>query len=61
MATNFACTYKETSVCEMVKPGTCSFSYGLKYLKQTTPQQPYGYYVQWTNYHILATDYTTSV
>ena len=61
MATDSACTFNDTYVCQMVKPGTCSFSYGVKYLNMTTALQPDGYYVQWSNYQILATDYNTSV
>ena len=61
MATDSTCTFNDTYVCQMVKPGICSFSYGVIYLNRTTAQQPDGYYVQWSNYQILATDYNTSV
>ena len=61
MATDFACTYNDTHVCEMVKPGTCSISYRVGHFNRATALQPDGYYVMWINYQILATDYNTSV
>ena len=61
MATDVACTFNDTHVCEMAKPATCSISYTVGYLNLATPLQPDGYYVTWANYHILATDYDTSV
>ena len=60
MATNCACTFRDVNLCQTAVPGTCSLSYSAGFLPPGTALPP-GYYVMWSNYHVLVTDYDTSV